>query len=106
MIEISLNYSCGYITSVNALGHSNRRPENEEDAVCAAVSVLMINTYNSLEKLANAKLSKKTNKNLGLFNFKINSTPNDKTQLLMKSLELALKDISDNKHVVLYINHE
>lgn len=106
MIEISLNYSDGYITSVKAIGHANRRPENEEDAVCAAVSALMINTYNSLEKIANAKLSKETNKELGLFNFKLDSTPDDKTQLLMKSLELGLKEISDNENVVLYIKRK
>ena len=82
------------IYKVKANGHSDRRPEGEEDAICAAVSVLLINTFNALKELngSDVKLDKVED---GFLSFEITSKMSSGDILLMNTLELGLKSINE-----------
>lgn len=64
------------------------------DVVCAAVSVLVINTVNSLEKLAKEHPEVKQDEEKGLIVCRFLQEPNEKSDLLLKSMELGLQEIS------------
>ena len=61
------------------------------DVICAAVSMLVINTANSIEKLTDCNFKSTDSGNEIKFIF--NSEPDDKASLLMDSLVLGLKEI-------------
>ena len=63
------------------------------DIVCAAVSVLVINTMNSIEKFTKDKFSCAQDDESGLIEFIIVSEVSRESSLLMDSLFLGLKDI-------------
>lgn len=64
------------------------------DIVCASISVLVINTLNAIEKLANEKADV-TAKD-GVIECHFLNEINDKTKLLMDTMLLGLKDIEKN----------
>ena len=65
--------------------------EKGQDVICAAVSTLVINTANSIEKLTNNNFKAYNDGNLIRYEFK--SLPDEKATLLMDSLLLGLKEI-------------
>ena len=70
--------------------------EYGQDIVCSAVSVLAINTVNSLEKLANANLNiVSDDENGGLLEVHVseNFLSNESVKLLLASLKLGLEDV-------------
>ena len=62
-----------------------------KDIVCAAVSTLVINTGNALEKLTDADITVTETKDEIRFIF--NSIPDDKAKLLMDTMILGLNGI-------------
>ena len=64
-----------------------------EDIVCAAASVLVINTINSIERYTNDKFVSKNNERTGFLSFRIKGHPSNETQLLLKSMILGLTEI-------------
>ena len=70
-------------------GHSGFADAGK-DIVCSAVSILVINTANSLEKLTNSKVKGVDN---GSLRWDFIEEPDEKGQLLMDSLVLGLKSI-------------
>lgn len=67
--------------------------EAGRDIVCSAVSILVINTVNSIEQFTD-NLFDCDNRNGILFKFK--KDPDEKASLLMDSLVLGLEGISSN----------
>ena len=63
-----------------------------KDIVCSAVSVLAINTINSIEKFTENKYELNQGKS-GLLEFKFSSVSDDKGQLLLDSLVLGITAI-------------
>ena len=61
------------------------------DVICAAVSMLVINTANAIEKLTDCDFQATDEGNVIKFIF--NSLPDDKATLLMDSLVLGLEEI-------------
>ena len=61
------------------------------DVVCAAVSTLVINTANAIEKLTNSDFKSTVDGNEIKYVF--NSAPDEKASLLMDTLVLGLKEI-------------
>ena len=83
--------------------------EAGEDIVCAAVSVLAINTINTLEKLLKQKFELvEDQKNGGLLQVALSDEgQNDPAvQLILSSLELGLKDVEQSypKYIKTNIN--
>lgn len=64
-----------------------------KDIVCSAVSILTINTVNSIEAFTDCDFDCDSSKGINVI-FK--SVPNDKVTLLMDSMVLGLKGISSN----------
>jgi uncharacterized protein YsxB (DUF464 family) len=83
-----LDYNVGFEVSGHA-GYAKRG----EDIVCAAISVLTINTINSIEKFTDDKFVLKQNERTGFISFKLKGKPGDEASLLLKSMILGLTDI-------------
>ena len=82
----------GRYRGFNCIGHSGYADAGE-DIVCAAISVLVINTINSLEVLADEKVQLVTNETEGLIDCRLTDTNNEKSQLLLASMILGLQEI-------------
>ena len=75
------------------MGHSGYA-ENKPDIVCAAVSVLVINTINAIEKLAGQMPDVLQNEETGFIRCDFKDSLNEKSILLMDAMVLGLQDIS------------
>ena len=64
-----------------------------KDIVCSAVSILTINTVNSIEQFTDSDFALDNKNGIKLL---FNDIPNDKATLLMDSFVLGLKGISEN----------
>ena len=82
----------GEYKGFNCIGHSGYA-ESGEDIVCAAISVLVINTINSLEQLAGEKFKLVTNEEDGLVDCRFEKNINEKSKLLLDSMVLGLQEI-------------
>ena len=76
----------------NCIGHSGYADAGE-DIVCAAISVLVINTINSLDQLAGEKFKLVTNEEEGLIDCRFEKNINEKSRLLLDSMVLGLGEI-------------
>jgi len=70
--------------------------QSGHDIVCAAISVLVINTINSIEELAKEKILIESDEKEGYIECHFLDEINDKTKLLMDSLVMGLKGIEQN----------
>jgi uncharacterized protein YsxB (DUF464 family) len=64
-----------------------------EDIVCAAISVLTINTLNSIEKLTDDGIIIEQDEKKGLITLEFKDTPSKEADLLMRSFELGVTSI-------------
>lgn len=64
------------------------------DIYCAAISVLAVNTANSLEAILNCSLKEKQSD--GYLKIMLEDEPNEKTQILLESMVLGLNGILEN----------
>ena len=90
MIKAQVSIKDNNYTSFSCTGHAGYGYKGN-DVVCAAVSTLVINTANSIEKLTNNSFKAYNDGNLIRYEFK--SLPDEKATLLMDSLLLGLKEI-------------
>ena len=93
----------GEYTGFSATGHAGYAKAGE-DIVCAAASVLMINTVNALEIYAGAEVSVFGEEAEGILNARIVSSPGKETQLLMKTMVLGLTQMEDDENYAEYID--
>lgn len=82
----------GEYKGFNCIGHSGYADAGE-DIVCAAISVLVINTINSLDQLAGEKFKLVTNEEEGLIDCRFEKNINEKSKLLLDSMVLGLGEI-------------
>ncbi len=86
--------SDGAYNSFTCMGHAEyAKSPNQKDIVCAAVSVLVINTLNSLETLIHEEIKVKTDEDEGLIDCRFVNHISDQGKLLMDSMVLGLKGI-------------
>ena len=72
------------------------------DIICSAVSVLVINTVNSIDEFTSDIFDYKEDEETGRIDFLIHSNVSDESELLLKSLFLGLQGIQDSygkKHI-------
>ncbi|MFG6395074.1 MAG: ribosomal-processing cysteine protease Prp [Lachnospiraceae bacterium] len=87
----SNNVYCGFRME----GHAGFAASGS-DIVCSAVSVLVINTMNSIEQFTNDQFNGAVHKEKDVVSFEILSEPaSEAARLLMDSLVLGLKGIQD-----------
>ncbi len=89
MITAKVLKENGNYRSFSCQGHAGYEDEGK-DIVCAAVSILVINTANSLDKFTDNQLTASDDKYI---RWEFNDIPDEKGQLLMDSLVLGLKGI-------------
>ena len=82
----------GEYKGFSCIGHSGYA-EQGEDIVCAAISVLVINTINSLDELTGERFKLVTNEEDGLIDCRFEDTISDNSRLLLDSMILGLREI-------------
>ncbi|WMJ88146.1 ribosomal-processing cysteine protease Prp [Anaerocolumna sp. MB42-C2] len=96
MIKISIYKNAeSKIIGFRCLGHAGFA-KSGQDIVCAAVSVLVINTVNSIEHFTSDTFDLKEDENKGEIDFKIVSKPSKESSLLLNSLFLGLQGIKED----------
>ncbi len=96
MIKVSFYKNAeGKITGFRCLGHAGFA-DNGQDIVCAAVSVLVINTVNSIERFTSDIFDLMKDEKKGEIDFRIISKLSDKSSLLLNSLFLGLQGIRED----------
>ncbi len=94
MIEINVNFKKNRIQGFELSGHAGYS-EYGNDVVCAAVSVLVINTINSIENLTDDLYDCSTDEQIGYISFKLTEDGSNDVQLLLKSMLLGLESMRD-----------
>ena len=76
-------------------GHAGHGFFFQKDVVCASVSVLVINTINSIEAFTDAVFTVESDENDGSMNFRIQKATKEST-LLLEAMILGLEMMADN----------
>ena len=87
---------------VDTLGHAES-VYSGYDLVCSAVSILVLNTVNSIERLTNSQIREEISSEDGYIRFRLLSNPSKDTELLFKSMVLGLKDMEEDENYSKYI---
>ncbi len=82
-------------TAFRCKGHAGYAVSGE-DIVCAAVSVLVINTINSVEQLVSDRFDLTTDSDTGRIDFSLKEGYSESSLLLLRSLVLGLQGIQKN----------
>lgn len=83
------------ITGFDMNGHAGYA-ESGGDIICAAASMLVINTVNSLETLTKAAFGYDTDEPSGTIHFRFSELPSPEAQLLVQSMVLGLQTIAQD----------
>ncbi len=96
MIQVTIfkNQAKEY-TAFHCIGHAEYADAGE-DIVCAAVSVLVINTINSVEHFVHDEYDLVTEQESGLIEFSLKNGYSKESLLLIQSLVLGLQGIQEN----------
>ncbi|ROR29266.1 hypothetical protein EDD66_103202 [Mobilisporobacter senegalensis] len=96
MINISIYKNAdGVYTGFKSSGHAGFANKGQ-DIVCAAVSVLVINTINSIETFTSDKFDLIMDEESGLIEFNVLTRISNESILLLKSLVLGLQGIAED----------
>lgn len=93
MTNITFYERAGNIIGLKSKGHAGFGVRGT-DVVCASVSILVINTINSIEKLTSDRCDEKTNSRKATIEFGIDEPPSKESQLLLQSLKLGVEGIA------------
>ena len=75
-----------------------------KDIVCAAVSSIVINTVNSIERFTDDRTSCISDEGDGRIEFRFSQTPSHDASLLLDSMILGLEQIEDSSEYESYID--
>ena len=78
--------------------------EAGQDVVCAAASVLMINTINAIEAFAGDQVSVTSDESSGFIDCQLTGKPSKEAALLLKAMVLGLEDMAGDENYAQYIN--
>ncbi len=92
MIEVKICKHKGYYRSLSFKGHAGYA-EAGSDIVCAAVSMLVINTANAVEGLTDNRIEGTEDKENGAICFEFPDPPDEKGRLLIDAMLMGLKDV-------------
>lgn len=103
MITITIRKTSTDYLGFGCIGHAGWKSRGK-DIVCAAVSILVINTINALEELVHMQVDTVTNEPAGLLECRLRDTPNEKSNLLIDTMVLGLLEIEreyGKKYIIL-----
>ncbi|MDD2957846.1 MAG: ribosomal-processing cysteine protease Prp [Lachnospiraceae bacterium] len=95
MISITVFRSGHQYRGFVSKGHAGFAEEGY-DIICAAVSVLTINTINSMEQFTDEKFTVEQGEDGGYLKLELSGLLSEKAELLMNSLVLGLQTIEEN----------
>lgn len=95
MIKITIRKHADSYIGFETLGHADYA-EEQYDIICAAVSVLVINTLNSLETLTKDSFDFDEDSETGYMKCRFQTSLSDGGRLLMDAMVLGLAQICDN----------
>ncbi len=91
MVQITIQKSNQIWKGFISNGHAGYRKEGQ-DIVCAAISVLIINTINSIDTFL-PKTKYQIDEAEGYIHFTLTCIPDERTELLLNSMQLGLEEI-------------
>lgn len=92
--------NAGDITGFRCRGHAGFAGKGK-DIVCAAVSVLVLNTINSIEQFTGDVFSGEQDEENAVIDFQLEDGYSEKSQLLLKSMVFGLTNIeAENKKFI------
>ena len=96
MIQVSLvEGEDGYLRAFSMKGHAGFA-DSGRDIVCAAVSMLAINTVNAIETLLNGfPMKVRSDSEKGSLDCTLESEPSRETELLLRTMVLGFKGVRD-----------
>lgn len=80
-------------TCMGHAGHAEAA-KTDRDVVCAAISVLVINTLNALDAFTDVRMQVESDEAEGLVQCQFEGLLEEKAEVLMDAMVLGLKDIS------------
>lgn len=96
----------GIYTGFKSAGHAGYAAEGS-DIICSAVSVLVINTINSIETFTDDRFIVTSDEQSGVIDLSFNSDLSHDTMLLMNAMVLGLKMIqADYNNDYIYLKIE
>ena len=103
MLHVTLyqDSSHGYV-GFKTSGHAEMEEEGK-DILCAAVSVLIINTMNAIESFTKDSFLQEEEQKTGTITYRIQGVPSKETCLLLDTLVLGLEQIAGNAQYKPYI---
>ena len=100
MICVEFSGNSDNITGFEVSGHAGY-DEYGRDIVCAAASVLSINTINSIEEFTDDAFECDSDEESGYLMFRLTEELSNESKILMKSLVRGVKDIQkDNEKYI------
>ncbi|WP_251387094.1 ribosomal-processing cysteine protease Prp [Mediterraneibacter agrestimuris] len=90
-------------TGFDFIGHAEYSKAGT-DIVCAAASMLVINTLNAIERYTSDETSCVSNEDEGMIEFRFREEPTHDAQLLVKTMLLGLESLEDNNEYEPYID--
>jgi uncharacterized protein YsxB (DUF464 family) len=94
MIKVNFYKQSGEIIGFRISGHANFC-ESGSDIVCAAVSMLAINTANAIETFTEDTFEVAINEEEGFLNLKMTSTISKESKILLEALCLGLTNVNE-----------
>ena len=94
MIRVVIGKRDGYISSYKISGHAGYA-DHGKDIICSAISMIAINTANSLSALADEVFEASQDEDKGLLEIRFDHKPNEKAEILLDSLELGVQGVID-----------
>ena len=91
------------ITGFYSVGHAGYA-ESGSDIICSAISVLTINTINSIEAFTDDKFDVSVNEDEGIVIFKMAMPVSPETSILLKSYELGVNSVAEDNPKYLSIS--
>ena len=87
----------------NISGHAGYS-DSGNDVVCAAVSAIVINTINSIDRFTDDRTSSVSDEESGTIEFRFRQIPSHDASLLLDSMVLGLEQIEDSNEYEPYID--
>ena len=104
MIKVTIYKTGGHeYTGFDLAGHAGF-DESGRDIVCAAVSALVINTINSIERFTDDETSCVSDEESGEISFRFSQVPSHDASLLLDSMVFGLEEIEENSEYESYID--
>ncbi len=94
MISVSITKEGGAYKRLHCLGHAGFDAHGK-DIVCAAVSILVINTVNAIEALTEDAFTLDSSEKQGMIALEFTETPSHDSELLMDALCMGVEEIEN-----------